>query len=58
MMTGLEERKASTGLGRLVGSERQGGMIRVEEKYISHWTPVKDEEGFPMYVILTICPKN
>ena len=58
MMTGFEERKQSTGLGRLVNSDRHGSMVRVEEKYICHWTPVKDEDGFPQYVVLTICPKT
>jgi len=58
MMTGFEERKSSTGFGRLVNSERSGSMVKVEEKYICHWTPVKDEEGTPQYVVLTICPKT
>ncbi|KAG9244351.1 hypothetical protein BJ878DRAFT_73911 [Calycina marina] len=58
MMTGSEERKAPTGIGRLVSSDRLGGLVRVEEKYICHWTPLKDEEGFPHWVVLTIAPKS
>jgi hypothetical protein len=50
-------------LGLLTGTELKKGIAgrvsekRVEERYVSHWTPLKDEEGRVKWVILTIAPK-
>jgi hypothetical protein len=51
-MTGFEERKGSGWFG----SEKDG-LRRVEDRYVSHWTPLKDEEGRTKWVVLTIAPK-
>ena len=47
LLTGTETRKS----GVLAARER-----RVEEKFVGHWTPVKDEEGAVGFVVLTIAP--
>jgi hypothetical protein len=52
LLTGFEERKGST----WYGGEKEG-LKRVEEKYVAHWTPLKDEEGRVKQVVLTIAPK-
>jgi ligand-binding sensor domain-containing protein len=52
LLTGCEERKGSTWFG----GEKEG-LRRVEEKYVTHWTPLKDEEGKVKQVVLTIAPK-
>ena len=41
------------------GASKEMLMVwkRVEERYISHWTPVKDEEGRVGWCVLTIAPK-
>lgn len=51
LLTGTETRRS----GFTAITERRGA--RAEEKYVSHWTPCKDEEGRTSYVILTIAPK-
>ena len=51
LMTGMESRRG----GFTSMSDRRGG--RSEEKYVSHWTPLKDEEGRVTWVVLTIAPK-
>jgi PAS domain S-box-containing protein len=64
LLTGYEERKERSGFGRyLGGGEGRGeggagrGWVRVEEKYVTHWTPLKDEEGRTRWVVTTIAPK-
>lgn len=52
LLTGFEERKGST----WYGGEKER-LKRVEEKYVTHWTPLKDEEGRVKQVVLTIAPK-
>lgn len=52
LMTGFLERKSSNWFG----SEKDG-LRRVEERYVTHWTPLKDEEGRTKWVVLTIAPK-
>lgn len=47
MMTGIE----------LVKKGGRTGTRRVEEKYTSHWTVMKDEEGRSRWVVFTIAPK-
>ena len=59
LLTGYEERKERSGFGRMLGERGEGGrgFVRVEEKYVTHWTPLKDEEGRTRWVVLTIAPK-
>ncbi|KAG0649428.1 Root phototropism 1 [Hyphodiscus hymeniophilus] len=59
MLTGYEERKERSGLGRMLGDRGDSGrgLVRVEEQYATHWTPLKDEEGRTGWVVLTIAPK-
>lgn len=58
LLTGYEERKERSGFGRMLGDRGDGrGLVRVEEKYVTHWTPLKDEEGRTRWVVLTIAPK-
>jgi hypothetical protein len=52
LLTGFEERKGTTWFGA-----QQEGLRRVEEKYVTHWTPLKDEEGRVRWAVLTIAPK-
>jgi hypothetical protein len=52
LLTGFEERKGTTWFGA-----QQEGLRRVEERYVTHWTPLKDEEGRASRVVLTIAPK-
>ncbi|KUJ16946.1 uncharacterized protein LY89DRAFT_616615 [Mollisia scopiformis] len=52
LLTGFEERK---GTGWFGGKDE--GMRRVEERYVTHWTPLKDEEGRVRWVVLSIAPK-
>jgi len=51
-LTGFEERKGAKWFGG-----QQEGLRRVEERYVTHWTPLKDEEGRVRMVVLTIAPK-
>jgi len=58
LLTGFEERKEKSGFRGMGG--RSGGertLVRVEEKYVTHWTPLKNEEGRTGWVVLTIAPK-
>lgn len=56
LLTGYTEKKQASGFRFGVGS---GDIVmrRVEEKYVMHWTPLKDEEGRPKFVVLAIAPK-
>lgn len=56
LMTGFAERKSSGGW--LGSGNREGSLKRVEERYITHWTPLKDEEGRVRWVVMTIAPKD
>jgi len=47
LLTGMETRRGGFG-GR---SDR-----RAEERYVGHWTPMKDENGATKWVVLTIAP--
>ncbi|PMD23290.1 hypothetical protein NA56DRAFT_657347 [Hyaloscypha hepaticicola] len=51
-LTGFEERKGTNWFGA-----PQEGLRRVEERYVTHWTPLKDEEGRVRMVVLTVAPK-
>jgi ribosomal protein L39E len=33
-------------------------VVRTERRLISHWTPCKDEEGRPKYVVLILSEKR
>lgn len=61
LLTGYEERKEKRGTLKGMfnsGGKEEGGLVRVEEKYVTHWTPLKDEDGRPKWVVLTIAPKD
>ncbi|KAH7312973.1 hypothetical protein BKA65DRAFT_467270 [Rhexocercosporidium sp. MPI-PUGE-AT-0058] len=53
LLTGFEEKKGTGWFG----GEKEG-MKRVEERYVTHWTPLKDQEGRVKWVVLTIAPKT
>ncbi|KAF4631866.1 hypothetical protein G7Y89_g6263 [Cudoniella acicularis] len=53
LLTGFAERK---GGGWFCGDRER--LMRVEEGYVTHWTPLKDEEGRVRWVVLTIVPKD
>ena len=64
LLTGYEERKERSGIGKYLGGGEGRGdggagrvWVRVEEKYITHWTPLKDEGGRTEWVVMTIAPK-
>jgi len=61
LMTGFTEKKASFfGSGSNGnGGSRDGasGFKKVEEKYVTHWTPLKVEDGNVKKIVLTIVPK-
>jgi hypothetical protein len=46
LLTGFEEKRGFSGANK-----------RKEERYVGHWTPLKDEEGNVKWVVLTIAPK-
>lgn len=52
LLTGFEGTKKSG----LFGGEKER-MRRVEEGYVTHWTPLKDQESVVKWVVLTIAPK-
>jgi hypothetical protein len=52
LRTRFEERKGTTWFGG-----QQERLRRVEERYVTYWTPLKDEEGRVKQVVLTIAPK-
>ncbi|KAM3076853.1 hypothetical protein ACMFMG_003681 [Clarireedia jacksonii] len=55
LLTGHEEVKKSQGF---FGSGKQDrGLRRAEEKYVCHFTPLKDEVGKVGWVVLTVAPK-
>lgn len=51
LMTGMETKRG----GFSIMGDRK--VVRTEEKYVSHWTPLKDAEGRVNWVVLTIAPK-
>jgi len=51
LMTGIETKRS----GFSIMGDRK--VIRTEEKYVSHWTPLKDEEGRSSWVVLTTASK-
>lgn len=59
----MKGKAVSVEMGLLTGLEtRRGGFAgirerRVEERYVGHWTPMKDVQGKTGLVILTIAPK-
>lgn len=55
-MTGFAEKKPGF-FGGGGGGGRNDGYRRVEERYVSHWTPLKGEDGGVKKVVLTIAPK-
>jgi hypothetical protein len=57
LLTGSEERKERSGFGRFMGEGKERALVRAEEKYVTHWTPLKDDEGGTKWIILTIAPK-
>ena len=62
LLTGFEERKGGGG-GWFGGGSRgaanggREGWRSVEERYVTHWTCLKDGEGRVRWVVLTIAPK-
>lgn len=54
LLTGFAESKGS---GWFSGG-KEGSLRRVEERYITHWTPLKDQEGVVRFVVLSIAPKD
>lgn len=56
LLTGFEERKEQRWFAHGGGGMEAGGR-RVEERYVTHWTPLKDEGGIVRWVVLTIAPK-
>jgi hypothetical protein len=52
LLTGFEERKGPGWFGA-----KEEGLRRVEERYVTHWTPLKDEDARVKWVVLTIAPK-
>jgi hypothetical protein len=54
LLTGYGERKGG-GLFGVNGRVRT--LRRAEERCITHWTPLKDEEGRVKWIVLTIAPK-
>lgn len=57
LLTGFAEKKSSHAWFGSVGSKDEGIMRRVEERYVTHWTPLKAEDGIVKKVVLTIAPK-
>lgn len=61
LITGYAEKKAgffgSTGGGGGSRDGNGGAFRKVEEKYVTHWTPLKGEDGYVEKVVLTIVPK-
>ncbi|KAK0129223.1 hypothetical protein ONS95_001158 [Cadophora gregata] len=53
LLTGFEEKKGTGWFG----GEKEG-LRRVEERYVTHWTPLKDQDGRVKWVVLTIAPKG
>jgi hypothetical protein len=56
LLTGFSEKKG--GNGWFGGKGDREGIVRTEERYVTHWTPLKDEVGRVRYVVLTIAPKS
>lgn len=52
LLTGYAEVSSGFGIGK-----NKTSFKRVEERYVSHWTPLKDEAGMVRWIILTIAPK-
>ena len=44
--------------GNWFSGDRERGLKRVEERYVTHWTPLKDAEGGVKLVVLAIAPKD
>ena len=57
LLTGFAEKKSSHVWFSGGSSREEGGLRRVEERYITHWTPLKGEDGSVKKVVLTIAPK-
>jgi hypothetical protein len=57
LLTGFAEKKGGGGWFGGSGGDKDR-ITRVEERYVTHWTPLKDEAGRVRYVVLTIAPKN
>ena len=56
LLTGFAERRG--GGGWFSRGEDKDRMMRVEETYVTHWTPLKDENGRVTHVVLAIAPKD
>ena len=35
---------------------RRSAMFRGDEKFVTHWTPLKDEDAILTYVVVTLSP--
>jgi hypothetical protein len=53
LSTAFEENSGSG--GHMLRGEKARSR-KVDEKYISHWTPLKDEEGRTAWIVLAIAP--
>lgn len=59
LLTGTEIKKA--GVGGMIGKMGGGKKVvwcRAEERFVMHWTPLKDEDNRVKFVVLTIAPKS
>lgn len=56
LLTGYEDKKV-TRFELSGGAPGERRFVRVEERYVTHWTPLKDEEGSVRWVVLAIAPK-
>ncbi|PQE28910.1 hypothetical protein CJF30_00003944 [Rutstroemia sp. NJR-2017a BBW] len=57
LLTGYEEVKKQQGFFGAGKQEKERGLRRAEEKYVCHFTPLKDEVGRVEWVVLTVAPK-
>ncbi|TVY38219.1 Phototropin-1B [Lachnellula subtilissima] len=54
LLTGFAEVKG----GNWFSGDKEKKLKRMEERYVTHWTPLKDAEGCVRFVILSIAPKD
>lgn len=54
LLTGFTEVKG----GNWFLGDRERRLKRMEERYVTHWTPLKDAEGGVKFVVLSIAPKD
>lgn len=60
LLTGYAEKKGgglASGKSWFRGGKTDALGGRTEERYVTHWTPLKDVQGRTKRVVLTIAPK-